>query len=153
MSAFPIIFPDDHKSQAAGNDFHWRFTGEPIYAESTLFTAFRGGPGIDNWVFQGSTGKTEDGTFFALQFSVPYEGEDLLEKTYKIGDGQQLTVFHFHSVPPAPNFTSTLAEKAELTIRLDPVKGTVHGDFNANFYSGGYRMNPVGTFDLKRADQ
>ncbi|MBD9610285.1 hypothetical protein IB245_02090 [Pseudomonas sp. PDM02] len=153
MSAFPIFFPDDHKSQAAGDDFHWRFTGAPIYAEFTLFRAFLGGTGIDNWVFYGSTGSTDHGTFFALQFLVPYEGDDLLEKTYKIGDGQQLTVFHFHSVPPAPNFTSILADKAELTIRLDPVKGTVHGDFNANFDREGYRMNPIGTFDLKRADQ
>ena len=153
MSAFPIFFPDDHKSQAAGNDFHWRFTGEPINAESTIFRADLAGPAIKHWIFYGSTGSTVNGTFFAFQFSVPYEGEGLLEKTYKIGDGQWFYVFHIHSVPPAPNFTSTLADKAELTIRLDPAKGTVHGDFNAIFYSGGYRMNPIGTFDLKRADQ
>jgi hypothetical protein len=87
---------------------------------------------------------------------VPYIDDNVLEYTYKLGDGKDLHVSHMHSIP-APDgfigFRSVDADDAELTIRLDPVKGTVQGDFNALFKSHGYRLFPQGTFKLIRDDQ
>lgn len=147
-----ILFQDRNRVMTTGESFRWDFDGKTVHADRASFGANLGGPGREMWNIQGTTGSMLDGTYFSFQISVPYQGEGLLEKTYKIGDGQDLYIVHFHSVPPVPNWTITQADDAELTIRLDPVEGIVQGDFNANFYRGGYRLKPSGTFQLKRRD-
>jgi hypothetical protein len=154
MSAKDIFIPKEDRIQAAGNDFHWSFGGDPIYAESTSFHRALFQPtGEVSWVFSSSTGSIAEGNFFGFQLMVPYIDDSVLEYTYKLGDGKDLHVSHLHSIPTSPGYIGVKtvdADDAELTIRLDPVNGTVQGDFNALFKSDGYRLFPQGTFKLIR---
>ncbi|WP_283183764.1 hypothetical protein [Pseudomonas svalbardensis] len=155
MSTKDIFIPKGNSIQAPGNDFHWNFGSEVTRAEKTLFFLHEFPPtGELSWVMSGITGTLDDENYFSFKVSVPYIDDTLLERTYKLGD--ELDVSHSHSIPAPPGFTGFRfvdADNAELTIRLDPIKGTVQGDFNAIFRSEGYRLNPNGTFKLTRDDQ
>ena len=157
MSTKDIFIPKENSVQSPGNDFHWNLGANPVYAGRTAFYQGLFEPtGERSWVFNGSTGSTDEENFFGFLLMVPYIDNNVLEYTYKLGDGKDLHVSHIHSIP-APDggigFRTVDADDAELTIRLDPVNGTVQGDFNALFKSRGYRLFPQGTFKLTRDDQ
>ncbi|MFJ7106665.1 hypothetical protein ACIQU2_03375 [Pseudomonas sp. NPDC098740] len=155
MSSRDMFIPQKKKIQAEGNQFLWHFNDPNTVAESTSFHKGYFPPtGEYSWGFSGSTGSGDEENFFSFLIMVPYLGEDVLEYTYKLGDGKDLHFSHTHSIPAPPGFTGFRvvdADDAELSIRLDPIKGTVQGDFNATFKT--YRLNPNGTFKLKRDDQ
>ena len=155
MSTKDIFIPKENSVQSPGNDFHWSLGADPVYAGRTAFHRSLFEPtGERSWVFNGSTGSGDEENYFSFLLMVPYIDDNALEYTYKLGDGKGLHLSHAHSIP-APDggigFRTVDADDAELTIRLDPIKGTVQGDFNANFKT--YRLNPNGTFNLKRDDQ
>lgn len=156
MSAARLFIPKQNMIQPAGNDFHWSLGAEPIHAGQSLFVYHRSEvTGDESWVFGGSNGSGQEQNFFAFHLTVPYLDTDLLECTYKLGDGQGLHVSHIHSIPAPPGFEgfqTVDADDAELTIRLDRTTGTVRGDFIATFKSEGYRLWPNGTFRLSRTD-
>jgi hypothetical protein len=157
MSTKDIFIPKENSIQAPGNDFHWSLGADPIPAENTTFFRSLFEPtGEKSWVFDGSTGSGDEENFFSFLLMVPYIDDNVLEYTYKLGDGKGLHLSHSHSIPAPPGFTgfrTVDADDAELTITLDPIKGTVQGDFNAIFKSEGYRLKPNGTFKLTRDDQ
>ncbi|WP_223511732.1 hypothetical protein [Pseudomonas sp. GL-B-19] len=155
MSTKDIFIPKANSIQAPGNDFHWNFGDDPKQAEHTTFYRSLFEPtGEESWVFDGSTGSGDEENLYSFLLMVPYIDDNVLENTYKLRDGQKLHVSHTYSIPAPPGFTGFRvvdADDAELTIHLDPIKGTVQGDFNAVFKT--HRMNPNGTFQLKRDDQ
>ena len=146
-----IYIPESPATKAPGNDFHWNLGNDLVHATMTQFTRERPLPGMDDWLFYGATGSLADNTFFAFQFTVPYQGEELLERTYKLGDGAGLSSFHIYSPPSPPyHYYSVGADEAELSIRLDPASGTVRGDFIAKYTRDGIQLKPTGVFNLKR---
>jgi hypothetical protein len=152
MSTKDIFIPKRDHIQSSENLFHWNFGAEPIKAESALFYKDRFEPtGEEGWVFSGSTGTAEEENLYSFLLMVPYLHVPLLERTYKLDDGQGLHVSHGYSIPAPPGFIGFRvvdADDAELTVRLDMIAGTVEGDFNANFKT--HRLNPNGTFKLKQ---
>lgn len=155
MSTKDIFIPKGNNIQAPENDFHWNFGSEVTRAEKTLFFLYEYPPtGELSWTISGSTGTFDEENYFGFGMSVPYIDDTLLERTYELSD--ELHFSHIHSIPALPGYIGYRvvdADNAELTIRLDPIKGTVQGDFNAIFKSEGYRLNPNGTFKLTRDDQ
>jgi hypothetical protein len=150
-----FFIPKENTIQVPGDEFNWNFEGKPIYAKDTSFYRSLFEPtGEESWVFAGSIGLGDEENYFSFLLMVPYIDDNLLEQTYKLGDGQDLHLSHTHSIPAPPGFTGfrvVYADDAELTITLDPVKGIVEGDYNAKFKT--YRLSPNGTFNLKRDDQ
>jgi hypothetical protein len=155
MNAKEFFIPEENKIQVPGDDFNWSFAGEPVCAQQTIFYRSLFEPtGEESWVFSGSIGSGDEMNYFSFLLLVPYIDDNLLEQTYKLGDGQDMHASHTHSIPAPPGFNGfrvVYADDAELTITLDPVKGTVKGDYNAIFKTD--RLNPSGTFNLKRDDQ
>lgn len=155
MSSRDIFIPKGDRIQAMGNDFQWSLGGNLSKATATAFYRSLFQPtGEESWIFSGSTGSADEENYFSFLLSVPYLGDEVLERTYKLGDGHGLHFSHSHSIPAPPGFTgfrTVNPDDAELSIVLDPIKGTVQGDFNARFKT--YRLNPNGTFKMIRADQ
>lgn len=139
----------EDKIMAPGDKFYWTLNDKTYEANQAFFSAHLG-PNA-TWDIIGASGRIVDGNLFQFSISIPYEGEVLIEKTYKLGEDKGFRVSHFHS-PPPPELepVSTSADDAELTIRLDPINGIATGDFNANFFRGGYRLKPEGTFKVTR---
>ncbi|RON45367.1 hypothetical protein [Pseudomonas frederiksbergensis] len=148
MTPREIVIPKQNSIQAAGNTFCWSLGGNRIHAQHSFFCRMQSVPG--RWVFSGLTGSPDQDNYFSVDFNVPALGDDVLERTYQLGDGQGLRVTHTYSLP-GPDGVSVIevidADYAELTIRLDPIKRTVRGDFNAHFKSVG--LKPEGAFQLK----
>ena len=138
----------EDKTMAPGDQFYWTLNDITYGAKQAFFTAQLGA--IKIWEIIGASGSIVEGNLFQITISIPYEGEVLIEKTYKLGENQGFSVSHFHSAPPELEPVSTSADDAELTIRLDPINGIATGDFNANFYRGGYRLKPEGAFKMTR---
>lgn len=155
MNAHDIFIPKTNSIQAPVNKFRWTLGDKTTHAQNSFFYRSRFEPtGEESWVFSGSTGSGDEENFFSFLLMVPYLGDDRLERTYKLGDGHGLFFSHIHSIPAPPGFTGFRTvdpDDAELAIVLDPVEGTVQGDFNAVFKT--YRLNPTGTFKMTRDDQ
>ncbi|RON43264.1 hypothetical protein BK666_19410 [Pseudomonas frederiksbergensis] len=155
MSAHAIFIPKTNSIQAPANKFNWTLGSKTTYAQNSFFYRSLFEPtGEASWVFSGSTGSGDEENFFSFLLMVPYLGDDRLERTYKLGDGQGLFFSHTHSIPAPPGFTGFQTvdpDDAELAIVMDPVEGTVTGDFNAKFKT--YRLSPIGTFKMTRDDQ
>ena len=120
--------------------------GELITAQSSLFTI---DGGRTSWSFTGRTGSYSSENNFSVTLLIPYNGEELFERTYKLGDGQGLESFHQYWLPPFPGFDvigSDQANNVELTVRLDPRKGTAEGNFIADFKKR--RVSITGKFNL-----
>ncbi|MFJ2364702.1 hypothetical protein ACIPIN_13580 [Pseudomonas sp. NPDC087697] len=151
MSRHAIFIPIDNYVQSPDNNFNWNFGGSIIEADRTLFMLHTfPGTGEREWLFTGLTGTPVQGNVFEFGIAVPYIDDDVMERTYTLEDG--LSFSHMHSIPILPGAVSFVyADSAELTIRLDPINGTVQGDYKATFRT--HRLMPGGTFKLKRTDQ
>ncbi|MEX0161644.1 hypothetical protein MRBLPD1_000095 [Pseudomonas brassicacearum] len=155
MDSHSFFIPHKKTRKLAGNSFTWNFGTTPINAENTLFylNVYQS-TGEKSWSFRGSTGSAEDENNSSLGFSIPYVSDEVMDASYTMEGGLRFS--HIHSIPAPPGFTGfrvVRADKADLTIRLDPVKGTAKGHFTALFRTDGYRLNPTGTFELIRDDQ
>ncbi|WP_052961852.1 hypothetical protein [Pseudomonas fluorescens] len=141
------IFIRAEKSIKAPNDyFHWIRNEEQVTAEATIFSLNQN---RTLWSIAGFLGSYAEETSFSLLLAVPYINNEILERTYVLGDGQGLHCVHQYWLPPVPGFSvigSDQANYAELSIRLDPKAGTVTGDFNAIFKSR--RVDIHGSFKL-----
>ncbi|NUT79630.1 hypothetical protein [Pseudomonas brassicacearum] len=150
MNSQSFFIPKEKTLKATGNSFIWNLGTGPVSAESTLFYLHIYPPtGEKSWSLSGSTGSGPEENFFLFGFAIPYVSDEIMDASYTMEGG--LTFHHIHSIPAPPGFygfQTVSADKAELTIRLDPIKGTAKGDFSALFKTDGYRLNPTGTFDL-----
>lgn len=118
-------------------------TGD-IKAENTLFYRYTFTPtNEDYWSISAYTGEEEDYFSFAMQ--VNYVDENILEGVYTQAD--KLNFSRSYAIAVGVIQTVT-ADSATLKIRIDPVKGTAEGEFEALFKTR--RLQPKGTFTLQR---
>ena len=152
MNSQSFFIPKEKTLKATGNSFIWNLGTGPVSAESTLFYLHTYPPtGEKSWSISGGTGSAPEENYFSFGFSIPYVSDEIMDASYTVEGG--LRFRHVHSIPAPPDFYGfqvVSADKAELTIRLDPIKGTAKGDFTALFKT--YRLNPTGTFDLTLGD-
>jgi hypothetical protein len=152
MSAQSVFIPKQKNIVVPTEVFHWSYGAESIHAEDAVayYSKFEG-TGEESWVFSASIGSIEDENHLGYLLSVPYSDQDIIDRTYKLGDDDRFHVSHSHSIPAPPGFSGVrvvTADNAELTIRLNRAKRTVTGDFVATFKSDGYRLKPSGHFEL-----
>jgi hypothetical protein len=139
------VFPSVSNKE---NPFRWYLgSGQPILASRAFFEEQRS-PLRHDWFFFATTGTPAENNIFSFGIFIPYEDVDLLEKTYTLANG--LSFIHGHSKPEWYGAQdSFLAEKkAELSVRLDRIKGTAVGDFNGEITTDCYQLKLTGTFDF-----
>jgi hypothetical protein len=151
MSSHTIYVPRSNSPVILENQFHWQFGSNPeVTAERSLFyLAEHPITGERAWSIFGATGLISGGNYFAYSMSFPYINDAPLKATYTLKD--KLSFKHSHSSPAPEDFdgwTTVDADKAKLTIDLDPSRGIAVGTFEANFKSHGYRTQPIGRFNL-----
>ena len=151
MSSHTIFIPQANSPVILENQFHWQFGSNPeVTAERSLFyLAEHPITGERGWSISGAIGSISLRNYFAYSMLIPYENDAPINATYTLDD--KLSFKHSHS-SPAPEgfegFTTVDANKAILTIKLDPSRGIAVGTFEANFKSHGYRTQPIGRFNL-----
>lgn len=142
--------------EAEGNDFLWEIDSVSTKAQRTLFYKSSIPPEY-SWIFYGSVGSVDTENLFGFMLAVPYIDDNYLERTYTLAKG--LYCDHRHSIKKGglKGWRVIPAGDAKLSINLDPVKGTVKGEFEATFTktkTGGTpeQIKTKGTVDLKRDD-
>lgn len=142
--------------EAEGNDFLWEIDSVSTKAQRTLFYKSSIPPEY-SWIFYGSVGSVDTENLFGFMLAVPYIDDNYLERTYTLAEG--LYCDHRHSIKKGglKGWRVIPAGDAKLSINLDPVKGTVKGEFEATFTktkTGGTpeQIKTKGTVDLKRDD-
>lgn len=146
-----FIAPKDTR-KLEGNSFTWNLGAGPIHAETTSFALHFFPPTAKyTWFLSASTGFVSTDTWFYFQIGVDYVSDEVMDATYTLEGG--FSFVHVHSLPDRPGWVVMVyADRAELTIRLDPKGGTAKGHFIAHFETDGYDMHPTGTFELIRDD-
>lgn len=148
--------PQINNFETEDNEFQWQIDSLSTEAQRTLF--FKSSTTTDNsWIFYGSVGTVDSEDLFGFMLAVPYINEDILEGTYTLAAG--LYCDHRHSIKKGElkGWRVIAAGDATLSIKLDPVKGTVEGEFEATFAKTKpdetpEQIRPKGTFNLKRDD-
>jgi hypothetical protein len=149
MTTQMIFLPK--KTAISDDRFRWNLGDKPQTAE---FSAFYQGDffGEFYWAISGGKGNFDDENFFSFDMVLPYKGDEALAGVYKLSDG--LTCSHLHWIPAPPGFEGMAkvdADSATLNIiKYDAESDIVEGTFEAVFKSHGYRLNPKGTFTMKR---
>ncbi|WP_072407847.1 hypothetical protein [Pseudomonas sp. NFACC04-2] len=155
MDTQTVFIPKEKTPTLKGNVFTWSLGENTIVADTTLFYLhFYLPTGEKSWAFSGSTGRLDEENLFLFGFSVPYIDDEVFDNSYTMEGG--LHFYHGHSIPAPEGFygyRTVTADSAELSVRLDPVKGTAHGDFTAVFETLGDWLYPRGTFNLSRTDK
>ncbi|KHA71642.1 hypothetical protein NZ35_19590 [Pseudomonas chlororaphis] len=142
--------------EAEDGDFKWEIDSLSTKAQRTSF--YKSGTSTNlSWIFYGSVGSVDSENLFGFMLTVPYINEDILEGTYTLAKG--LYCDHRHSINKGglKGWRVIQAEDATLSIKLDPVKGTAEGKFEATFTKTNPDatleiIKPIGTFNLKRDD-
>jgi hypothetical protein len=148
--------PQINNLETEDNEFQWQIDSLSTEAQRTLF--YKSSTTTNNsWRFYGSVGSVDSENLFGFMLAVPYINEDILEGTYTLATG--LHCDHRHSIKKGglKGWRVIQAEAATLSIKLDPVKGTVEGKFDAIFAKTKpdetpEQISPKGTFNLKRDD-
>jgi hypothetical protein len=149
MSIQIIFLPK--KPRVSDDRFQWKLGGKQITAEHGYFIQadyF----GELYWAITGGAGNFDDENYFSFGMILPYKGDDALAGVYKLSDGLTCTHRHWISAPPGFEGMATVdADSATLNIiKYDSESDIVEGTFEAVFKSHGYRLNPKGTFTMKR---
>lgn len=151
MTAHAIFIPKKRGTLANENIFEWKYETTKKTAEFSDFLQDEF-LGKRYWALGGGMGTQEEENLFIFSMTLPYNGDDALKGVYKLDDG--LTFLHGHWIPAPPGyegFRTVEADSATLNIiKYDPVTDIVEGTFEALFKSDGYRLNPKGTFTMKR---
>ncbi|MNF52557.1 hypothetical protein D3C87_1145380 [compost metagenome] len=142
--------------EAEDGDFKWEIDSLSTKAQRTSF--YKSGTSTNlSWIFYGSVGSVDSENLFGFMLTVPYINEDILEGTYTLATG--LYCDHRHSIKKGglKGWRVIPAGDATLSIKLDPVKGTVEGEFEATFTKTKpdetpEQIRPKGNFNLKRDD-
>lgn len=151
MTIHATFIPKKHGTLANENTFKWKYGTSKKTAE---FSNFYQGEFIGEpyWAISAGTGTFEGEDFFTFNMTLPHKGDDMLKDVYTLSNG--LTFVHGHWIPAPPGFDgyrTVDADSATLNIiKYDPVTDIAEGTFEALFKSHGYRLNPKGTFTLKR---
>ncbi|OYQ00933.1 hypothetical protein B7L09_27420 [Pseudomonas mandelii] len=151
MTTHTTFIPKKHGTLANENILKWKYGAIEKKAE---FSDFLQGDfnGERYWSIGGGMGTVEEDNVFIFSMTLPYKGDDALKGIYTLAHG--LTFLHSHSIPAPPGFhgfRTVEADSATLNIiSYDRKTDIVVGTFDALFKSHGYRLNPKGTFTMKR---
>ncbi|EJL98839.1 MULTISPECIES: hypothetical protein [unclassified Pseudomonas] len=148
--------PQTNNFETEDNEFQWQIDSLSTEAQRTLF--YKSSTTTNNlWIFYGSVGSVDSENLFGFMLAVPYINEDILKDTYTLATG--LYCDHRHSINKGglKGWRVIPAGDATLSIKLDPVQGTVEGEFEATFTKTKpddtpEQIRPKGTFNLKRDD-
>jgi hypothetical protein len=142
--------------EAEDDDFQWEIDSLSTKSQRTSFYKSSTSTNL-SWIIYGSVGSVDSVNYFGFMLRVPYINEDILEGTYTLANG--LYFDHRHSVKKGAlkGWRVIQADAATLSIKLDPVKGTAEGKFEATFTKTNpdetpEEIKPKGTFNLRRND-
>lgn len=151
MTTHATFIPKKCATFANENIFQWKYGTIKKTAE---FSDFYQGEffGEFYWSIGGGMGTAAEENTFVFSMTLPYNGDDALPGIYTLDNG--LSFLHGHWIPAPPGFNgfrTVDADSATLNIiNYNPVTDIVEGTFEALFKSHGYRLNPKGTFTMKR---
>ncbi|WP_434557842.1 hypothetical protein J3P95_16325 [Pseudomonas sp. Z5-35] len=147
MNSQIFYIPEKEPRLIEGNSFTWDVGAGLVTAEHTKLI-LHNHPLDRGWTFYGRTGSGSECTHFSFKLFIPYAGDEVLDATYTHEGGLSFSHLYSGTLPDFYRLATT--KSAELTIKLDPRRGTATGNFTALIEKEGQEMRPTGAFELIR---